>query len=133
MESRWYATTKGATEGELAILTCENFYLYCAALAYSGIHPFPNKKMYWGTGFGEGCEIIGRLFRRDDFRVFEKYIHLAGMEVSNQEKKEDRFWKLKPLFSLLNKSGGYFPKCGHYSVDESMIRFYGHHQDKVQT
>ena len=130
-ETRHYARTNEATDELISKLTVENFYKYLAALTYSGIMVFPNKDMYFGTAFGEGSQVMKDLFTRDTFRLFEKYLHLAGQQTTLEEKRSDRFWKLKPLFDLLNKSGNNFPKCRDYSVDESMIRFYGHHQDKV--
>ena len=130
-ETRHYARSKRAPDDHISVLTHENIYRYLAALIYSGIIVSTNKTMYFGTAFGEGSQVMKDLFTRDSFRLIEKYIHLAGHSTTEEEKKSNRFWKLNPVFDLLNRSGRNFPKCRDYSVDESMIRFYGHHQDKV--
>ncbi|XP_054625503.1 piggyBac transposable element-derived protein 3-like [Dunckerocampus dactyliophorus] len=90
-------------------------------LLASGYSTVPRRHTHWSGDTDVHNLCISNAMRRNRFDEIMASIHF----VDNKKITEDPFFKVRPIFTELNKSYKVipFPEC--LSVDESMIRYYG--------
>ena len=126
-ESRRYAIKIGQ-ESKIPHITAKNIYTSQAIMLLSGYNKLPNRKMYWEESPDTYSNIVANNMRRD---VFESVIQLTHFVDNDNLDKEDRFFKVRPLFDNLNRCTKlYMPVEKSLSVDEVMVPYYGPHGDK---
>ena len=100
-----------------------------AVILMSGYIRYPQRSMYHEQQPDCGTPAVAEAIRRDTLDHVLACLHLAGME--DDIDKTDRWWKLRPLFTLINNTAkDFFPQPKEMSVDEMMIRYFGRHSDK---
>ena len=79
-----------------------------------------------------GVPIVQESIRRDVMENVLSCMHLAGKGKDEKvEGARDRWWKLRPMFNCINEtSKAYHPYPSSMSIDEQMIKYFGHHRDK---
>ena len=121
-ESRRYAAQKGNHTFTLTRQDLRGFFGICLI---SGYAPVPRRRLYWSSDKDVYNAAIAEAMSRNRFEEIVRYIHLAN---NNTLPKDDRYAKVRPLFTALNeKFLSNFKPTRMLSVDESMIRYYGPH------
>jgi len=93
----------------------------------SGYNKLPVKTMYWTNEPDVFNVMVSENMRRDTFKNCLACIHFSN----NLEESQDKFRKVRPLFTNLNScSLMYMPQSKHLSVDETMIPYYGNNSAK---
>ena len=103
-----------------------------AVMLLSGYNTFPERSHLHEQSPDVGVQIVQEAIRRDAFENVLACMHLAGKDKDAKvEVAQDRWWKLRPMFNVINEtSKAYHPYPASMSVDEMMIKYYGHHRDK---
>ncbi|KAJ8909335.1 hypothetical protein NQ315_013451 [Exocentrus adspersus] len=120
-----YAQQKNRHDFSVTIDEIKNFI---GILLLSGYHKLPQQKMYWSLDEDLGVEIVSKCMSRNRFLEIKKFLHFAD---NTKIDKKDKMYKLRSLMVLLNKQfrqWGIFHK--YLSVDEAMIKYFGHHSSK---
>ncbi|KAI8120062.1 PiggyBac transposable element-derived protein 3 [Lucilia cuprina] len=85
--------------------------------------------MYWSLDEDIGKEIVAKALSRHRFRDIKRNIHLVDNNVASTTTY--RMFKVRPLADSLMKN---FMQWGVFheniSIDESMVKYYGHHPAK---
>ena len=91
-------------------------------------HKVPSRKMIWELSGDCRNEFIVENIRRDVLEAVMTIIHFAD----NADTDNDQFYKVRPIFENLNKSAQWLLPLSDslYSVDESMVPYYGRHSCK---
>lgn len=71
--------------------------------------------------------MISKNIRRD---VFESVLATLHFVDNMEADTTDKFYKIRPIFDNLNKSGRFLKNKKEYSVDEIMIPYYGNNSSK---
>ena len=103
---------------------------FLGILLYSGYCTFPSERMYWSEDSDLKHPIIRDAMSRPRYMKIKSYLHLqdnAKMTAGNT----DRAFKVRPLLDIINRS---FQQYGVFhnklSVDEMIVRYYGHNSLK---
>lgn len=103
--------------------------IFLGLLIFSGYHTLPQMKLYWSSDEDKGVPFVKNAMSRNRFLEIKKNIHLAD---NDQLDKNDKFAKIRPLITLLNKN---YLKYGifrqHLSIDEEMVPYFGRHSAKM--
>lgn len=106
----------------------EDLQILLGILFYSGDHSMPRESMYWQMDEDTRTPIVANNMSRNRFFEIKKYIHLP--DNGNLDSR-DKMAKIRPLMNLLCQK---FQKWGFMheklSVDEAMIKYFGHHSSK---
>ncbi|KAG8224445.1 hypothetical protein J437_LFUL001398 [Ladona fulva] len=102
----------------------EDIYAFLGVLLLSGYHQLPNRRLYWSKSEDCSVEIVSNSIRRNRFEEILRYLHLAD---NARYDGQDRLYKVRPLFSVLNKNLKILFQSENISVDESIIPYYGRH------
>lgn len=101
---------------------------FIAILLLTGYHQLPQERMYWSLSDDVRVNLVAKSMSRNRFLEIKRYLHLAD---NNQLDKDDKMFKLRPLMKILNKK---FMQWGiihtELSIDEAMIKYFGHHPAK---
>ena len=97
-------------------------------MLHTGYHKVPSRKMVWEQSGDCRNDFIVDNIRRDTLEAVMSNIHFRD----NPDADDDKFYKVCPIFDILNKSAEWFVPVGgsNYSVDETMIPYYGKHSCK---
>ena len=82
--------------------------------------------MNWANSPDVRNQIVQENIRRDEVDDVLRCLHFSN----NQEIDNDAYFKVRPIFNILNETGRYFNTAQMYSVDESMIPYFGKHSSK---
>lgn len=94
----------------------------------SGYHTLARKRLYWSLDDDYKIEVVGNSMSRNRFQEIKSYVHLAN---NTKLDKNDKMAKVRPLMNLLNikfRQWGVIHK--HLSIDEAMVKYFGHHSAK---
>ena len=80
----------------------------------------------------DGIPVVYKAMSRNRFEEIKRYIHLANNDLlSASEQQQDKLFKVRPLFDLMNKSLNQFGRWHlDYSVDEQMVPYTERHSAK---
>ncbi|XP_042144213.1 piggyBac transposable element-derived protein 2-like [Ixodes scapularis] len=102
---------------------------FIGILLLSGYHSLPRQKLYWCVDEDVGVPYVAKCMSRNRFYEIKGFLHLADNDLIKGS--TDRMYKGRPLMNLLN---GRFQQHGIFhrnlSVDESMVKYFGHHPCK---
>lgn len=121
-ESNRYALLKG----ESLNLSREELYVFFGIMIFSGYHQVPQPRMYWEDSPDTNIPLVQNAMRRDRFHKILQYIHLAD----NNDINEDRFYKVREAYVLLNKNLKSVNLGTNLSIDETMVPYFGRHGSK---
>lgn len=102
--------------------------LFIAILLFTGYHKLPRERLYWSLDDDTGVPFVANCMSRNRFQEIKRFVHLADNDNLD---KDDKMAKLRPLMNLLNQKflqWGVFHK--ELSIDEAMVRYFGHHSSK---
>ena len=123
-----YATTyKNAID---FIMTSNELKAFIGVLLLSSYHKLPSERYYWSNDEDLGISLVKNALSRNRFQMLKSFIHFVdNSEAENN--KHDKGFKIRPLYTMLQKS---FIKFGIFeknlSIDEMIVRYYGHHSLK---
>ena len=124
-QSVLYAQQKGDHTFRFSV---EELKVFLGILILSGYHPLPRRRMYWSPDEDIGCAAVQKALSRRKFESQMKYLHLAD---NTRLPANDRYGKLRPYFYKVNKNFlKNFVVEQRLSVDESMVKYFGHHPGK---
>ena len=84
------------------------------------------RELYWSTSPDTHNESFSKATSRNSFREIFSNLHIRD----NTNIDDDRYYKVRLLFDILNTSFKRFLSANNFSVDESMIPYYGRHGTK---
>lgn len=96
-------------------------------LIYSGYVTLPSERLYWSDADDVGQNIVKQALSRNKYLKIKAYLHVQDNN-SRPEDCTDKGFKVRPLIDMLNssfKQYGVFHK--NLSVDEMMVKYYGHY------
>lgn len=106
-------------------LSGDEMYCFLGILILSGYAPLPRRRMYWELNEDTNNVLVSNSMRRNRFEEILRYFHVADNENLHQG---DKMAKVRPLFDYMNeKFMTYAPIEKNFSIDESMIPYYGRH------
>nr|CAI5841887.1 unnamed protein product [Callosobruchus analis] len=109
-------------------VTQEEIKVFLAILLLSGYNRLPRERNYWCLDEDLLVPPVANAMSRNRFQEIKKYLHLAD---NTKLDKRDKMYKIRPLMNKLNKKlqqFGIFHK--DLSIDEAMIKYFGHHSSK---
>ena len=121
-QSHIYAKQRGSDVS----ITKSEFYCFLGILLVSGYHPVPYRRLYWSKEDDVHNLLVSENIRRNTFDKILQFLHFADNTKINQ----DRYYKIHPLFSHLNRCFKILPLNDNLSIDETMIKYYGRHGTK---
>nr|CAH7757781.1 unnamed protein product [Callosobruchus chinensis] len=95
--------------------------LFIAILLLTGYHELPRQRLYWSLEEDTLVSFVSNAMSRNRFEDIKRYLHLAD---NNNLDVSDKMAKLRPRFL----QWGIFHE--ELSIDEAMVRYYGHHSAK---
>jgi hypothetical protein len=106
----------------------EEMKKFIGILMFSGYHKLPQTHLYWDTNEDTQTTFISRSLSRERFKLIKKYIHFID---NSKEDKTDKYWKIRPLYDIMNKSLSSLGKLDDsFSIDEQMVPYTGMHSAK---
>lgn len=110
-------------------LSLDDLKRFIGILLLSGYHSLPRQKLYWCVDEDVGVPYVAKCMSRNRFYEIKRFLHLADNDLIGGS--TDRMYKVHPLMNLLNErfqQHGIFHR--NLSVDESMVKYFGHHPCK---
>ncbi len=124
-ESNKYAGQKNNHDFCLSI---DEFKQFLGIIFYSGYHILPREKMYWENAPDTGTTLVSQTMSRKRYFDIKRYLHFND----NTAIDSDRYYKVRPIYKLLNESLQQFGVFSEYlSIDERMVRYFGRHGCKM--
>lgn len=91
-----------------------------------GYHKLPSARHYWSNDEDLGVPLLKKGMSRNRFQFLKSIIHFCNNDEASSN-KADKGFKIRSLISLISNS---YQRFGIFeenlSVDEMMIRYYGH-------
>lgn len=110
------------------LVTEDEIYVILGAMLLSGYAKLPNKRLYFSKN-NDVPKILAESIRCNRFESILQDLHLNDNTLLSTS--SDRLYKLRPLLDSLSESfRKHYGLDEHYSVDESMIPYYGKHYAK---
>ena len=123
-QSKLYAEQRGRSQP--FTLSKEEFLTFVGILVLSGYAPVPYRRLFWSNAPDVHNDLVAQSMRRNKFEAILQNLHFAD----NTKIDSDRYYKIRPLFTELNKSFKLLAPTPSLSIDESMIKYYGKHSTK---
>lgn len=122
--SRIYAVRKG--KPDLPAKITNNSLRTSQAIMYlTGYLTPSNRLMYWEQRPDTNNQFVKKAMSRNLFMDIVRYTYFVDTVVPDPQ---DRFWKVRPLFTHLNKmASNYVTIPENVSIDEGMIKYFGPH------
>lgn len=124
--SKLYANQNNRHEFQLDFTDVKKFF---GILILSGYHKLPREPMYWSLDEDIGVELVSKAMSRRRFRDIKRNLHLVDNDAAATS--NDKMFKIRPLVDKLMQK---FLQWGVFhdriSIDESMVKYYGHHPAK---
>jgi hypothetical protein len=102
--------------------------IFIGILFLSGYHRLPRERLYWSLDEDVKVKLVSNAMSRNRFEEIKRYLHLAD---NTKLDKRDKMAKVRPMMNLLNQK---FLQWGIFhealSIDEAMIKYFGHHTAK---
>ena len=128
-QSRLYATQNQAKLGKfMHLLTVENMRLVQGILLLMGYCKVPSRRYYWQSQDDCYNKLVAESIGRNNFEGILACLHFADNERNDGV---DKYYKVRPLFNNLNANCNKYNKnTKEFSVDESMVQYFGFHSTK---
>ena len=104
---------------------------FIGILLVSGYHRVPQERLYWSINDVDlHVSCVQNCMPKTRFTEIKSNIHFNDNSKAASS-KDDKIFKVRPLMDKLNKN---FKQWGivdqNLSIDEQMVRYYGHHHLK---
>lgn len=110
-------------------LTVAELKVFLGILILSGYHKVPREKMYWSLDEDIKVEVVSKAMSRNRFQEIKRNLHLV--DNNEAEKTTDKMFKVRKLSDILIKKFNQWNVFHeNISVDESMVKYFGHHSSK---
>ena len=103
--------------------TSEEIKVVISILLLSGYCRVPYRELYWSTSPDTHNESVSKAISRNRFREIFSNLHIRD----NTDIDDDRYYKVRPLFDILNTNFKRFVSANNFSLNESMIPYFGRH------
>lgn len=107
------------------LTSADEIRVFLGILLLTGYHSNTCERDYWSDAEDLGITLVKNAMSRNRFQKLKSYLHFVDNSTVSQH-PEDRSFKVKPLFAMLNNN---FMKFGHFSanlsIDEMIIMYYG--------
>lgn len=108
-------------------ITKDELKVFIGVLILSGYHQLPSERDYWSEDEDLSVALVRNAIPRNRYMEIKAMLHFANNAEINQH-THDRGYKVRMLIDKFNEN---FQKWGvfdkHLSIDEMMVRYYGHH------
>lgn len=104
---------------------CDEIKTFFGCSIYTTIIGYPRLKMFWAAR--TRISMVADYISRD--RFIQLRVNLKVVDdnsVSEEDRKSDRFWKVRPMLNVVRDSCLNTPRSQNISIDEQMIPFHGH-------
>ena len=126
-QSLAYARQKNDHKFQLSNDCIRKFF---GILLFTGYHCLPQEKLYWNEDEDLDVSCVTRCMSSNRYLEIKRYLHINDnsqlQDIPAEER--DKLFKLRPLIDQLNEN---FLRYGVFSedlsIDEQMVRYYGHH------
>ncbi|KAK9727485.1 Transposase IS4 [Popillia japonica] len=119
-ETNRYASQKNKPDN----ISSQELKCFLGVLIISGYIQLPRRRMFWEREKDTHNDLVASAISRDRFEFLMIHLHLTDNTID----KNDRFAKMRPLFTHLNKIFLKFATLQEsHSVDEAMVPYYGRH------
>lgn len=126
-ETKIYASQKNLHNFDVTIDCLRNII---GIFIYTGYNSLPQEKLYWCEDEDIDRTIVRKCMARNRYFEIKRNIHFNNNDKISKD-SPDRIFKIRPLIEHLNKN---FQRFGIFSdkisIDEQMVRYYGHHYMK---
>ena len=93
-----------------------------------GYNKVPSRRFYWQAQDDCYNKLIAESIGRNNFEGILACLHFADNERNDGA---DKYYKVRPLFNNLNKNCSKYNKNNQeFSIDESMVQYFGFHSTK---
>lgn len=124
--SNLYASQNNRHTFSLTVAELKTFF---GILILSGYHKLPREGMYWSLDEDIGVDVVSKAMSRNRFREIKRNLHLV--DNNDAPNTTDKMFKVRKLADMLMKK---FCQWNVFheliSVDESMVKYFGHHSAK---
>ena len=126
-QSRAYARQKNDHKFQLSNDCIRKFFRISL---FTGYHCLPQEKLYWNEEEDVDVSCVRRCMSRNRYLEIKRYLDINNnsqlRDIPAEER--DKLFKIRPLIDQLNEN---FLRYGVFSedlsIDEQMVRYYGHH------
>jgi hypothetical protein len=125
-QSKLYGVQKNL-HNEVQFVTEDNILTFVGILLLSGYNTLPRRSMYWRREPDCHNKLVAGSMRRDTFDNIMRILHFADNQLID---KNDKFYKLRPLFDAMNNNFKMLETPQKISIDESMSKYFGHNSSK---
>lgn len=126
LQSNIYAVSRQMKQ---EVICHKEMWGFIAILINSMYMPCSNRELYWSCDKDVGISGIRDIMARNRFQEIMKSLHFRDnnqMPADNQ----DKYYKVRPLFTNLNQKLEVFRNGDNISIDESMVPYFGFHGTK---
>lgn len=125
-ESTIYA---GQNNRHDTIFTKEELRKFLGILIFTGYHKLPSERSYWSVDEDLGVALVSDCMSRNRFLEIKRNLHFADNSMATSS--TDKMFKIRPLCDILqNKFCQFGMLHENLSIDESMVKYFGHHSAK---
>ena len=126
LESNKYAISRGFKHE----IVCESeMRAFIGIIINSMYMKASDRSYYWSRDRDTGIAGVRDLMSRNRFDELIKCVHFRDNREMPAD-NTDKFFKVRPLFQILNQKLEVFQNCENISVDESMVPYFGFHGAK---
>lgn len=110
-------------------LDSKDLHRFVGILFLTGYHSLPLIQHYWSNDPDKGLSIVRQSMTRNRFQQIKRFLHFCDNQNID---KNDPFFKVRPLFNILNMNFMQFGVWAHtLSIDEEMVPYFGRHSAKM--
>lgn len=124
LETNRYANQKGKHAFNV---TKKEIYVFLGILLLSGYNRLYSKRAYWNSEPDVHTPLVSNAMRRSRFEDIMRFLHFNDNTLLDGT---DKMAKIRPIMAQMNDTSKIFPLGEKLSIDESMIKYYGHHGAK---
>lgn len=124
VETNRYAQQKG---NHVLNVTSDEIYVFLGIMLLTGYHKLHSKRAYWSVEPDVHTPIVANAMRRARFEEIMRYLHFSDNSLLDGT---DSMAKIRPIMKQMNNASKILPPGEKLSIDESMIKYYGHHGAK---
>ena len=125
-QSKLYGVQKNL-HNEVQFVTRDNIHTMVGILLLSGYNALPSRKMYWRQEPDCHNKLVANSMRRDTFDNLMRVLHFADNQMMDPN---DKFYKVRPLFDLMNKNFKKVKAPQKIAIDESISKYFGPNSSK---
>lgn len=104
------------------------FRKFLGFLFLTGYHSLPQEQMYWCEDEDVSIECVRKCLTKNRYLEIKRNLHFNDNAELNDQTRRNKSFKISPLIEKMNEQFLKFGIFSRYiSIDEQMVRYYGHH------